>query len=70
VSAATERDDEARDDAPRSSLCPRCAHVQIVVSGKGSTFYLCRRSRTDPLYPKYPAQPVAFCPGYEKLVSP
>jgi hypothetical protein len=30
-----------------------------------SRFLLCRLSLTHPAYPKYPAQPVVRCDGYE-----
>ena len=48
---------------PRS-LCPRCAHVKVVVSGKGSVFFLCLLAAEDPRYPKYPPQPVVSCAGF------
>ncbi|WP_254507117.1 hypothetical protein [Anatilimnocola floriformis] len=46
------------------SLCHNCCHCQLVVSGRGSTFYLCRLSQTESQYPKYPPQPVIRCAGY------
>jgi hypothetical protein len=46
-------------------LCGRCEHARRIVSGKGSTFWLCRRSETDPAYPRYPALPVVRCAGFE-----
>lgn len=55
-----------RAPSPGASLCPACRHVHLVTSARGSTFYLCTRSRTDPRYPKYPPQPVRACPGYER----
>jgi hypothetical protein len=30
-----------------------------------SRFFLCELSSTDPVYPKYPRQPVLDCAGYE-----
>jgi hypothetical protein len=36
------------------------------VSGKGSTFHLCERSKTDGRYPKYPPLPVLACRGWER----
>jgi hypothetical protein len=47
------------------SLCLSCAWKRDVVSGRGSRFLLCRRSATDPRFPKYPMQPVPRCPGFE-----
>jgi hypothetical protein len=47
------------------SLCETCAWVREVVTPKGSRFLLCRRSQTDPAFPKYPPQPVRQCQGYQ-----
>jgi hypothetical protein len=51
---------------PPAGLCDACAHQQIVRTGRGSEFSLCRRSKTEPEYPKYPRVPVLECRGYEK----
>jgi hypothetical protein len=48
-----------------AGLCDACVHQQVVRNTRGSVFSLCRRSRTDPAYPKYPRVPVRACPGYE-----
>ncbi len=56
---------QARAWPPRS-LCPDCAHVKVVSSEKGSTFFLCLRARTDPRFTKYPPQPVVVCSGFER----
>jgi GNAT superfamily N-acetyltransferase len=37
-----------------------------VDSARGSRFYLCGRSHTDPRFPKYPRLPVRDCAGYER----
>ncbi|MGA3044523.1 MAG: hypothetical protein ABSF54_27435 [Bryobacteraceae bacterium] len=50
-------------------LCATCAHVEIVRSDRGSVFYLCKLSASDPRFPKYPRLPVLSCIGYEKTVS-
>jgi hypothetical protein len=34
------------------------------VSGRGSTFWLCGLSATDPRFAKYPRLPVARCAGF------
>ena len=52
-------------EEPNPGLCARCQHLRRGHSQRGSTFYLCRRSATDPRYPKYPPLPVLDCPGYE-----
>ena len=48
-----------------AGLCETCHHVRRVVSGKGSTFIMCERSKTDARFRKYPPLPVMRCPGYE-----
>jgi hypothetical protein len=53
----------------RAGLCARCAHVQIVRTPRGSAFFLCRLSATDPRFPKYPALPVVTCAGYRPAAS-
>jgi len=55
---------------PREGLCPGCANVQIITSDRGSRFYLCRLSATDPRFAKYPVQPVLACRGFQPAVSP
>ena len=46
-------------------LCVTCAHRREVPTKRGSVFYLCQRSKSDPAYPRYPRLPVLSCPGYE-----
>ena len=48
-----------------AGLCAGCRHVQLVQSARGSTFYLCRLSFTDPRFPRYPPIPVLACGGFE-----
>jgi hypothetical protein len=50
---------------PPAGLCETCAHQQVVRNTRGSSFSLCRRSREDPAYPRYPRLPVLACPGHE-----
>jgi hypothetical protein len=40
-----------------------------VRTGRGSEFSLCKRSKTEPAYPKYPRVPVLVCRGYEKRAT-
>ena len=54
-----------RAQVPGSGLCPRCAHVRLITSQRGSNFLHCLRSRDDARYPKYPPQPVVVCKGFE-----
>ena len=51
-------------------LCASCVHARRIRSGKGSVFWLCRRSEKEPQYPRYPALPVLACPGYEVTNDP
>jgi len=57
--AATKLDDE------KAGLCRACLFVRLVQTGRGSTFYLCRRSESDPRFARYPGLPVIHCPGFE-----
>jgi hypothetical protein len=50
---------------PSAGLCDSCKHQQLVPNTRGSIFSLCRRSRTELAYRRYPAIPVAACPGHE-----
>lgn len=45
-------------------LCRTCRHARTVETER-STFLLCRRSESDPTYPKYPYVPILACEGYE-----
>lgn len=45
-------------------LCKRCTHVQVIISARGSRFYLCQLSLTDPAFPRYPRIPVLECSGF------
>lgn len=49
----------------RVGLCFSCQHMRLVRTDRGSVFYQCQRSVTDPRYPKYPSLPVRQCAGYE-----
>ena len=54
--------------APGSSagLCDRCVNMQRVTTARGSRFYLCRLSFTDPRFARYPPIPVLSCPGFAR----
>ena len=51
----------------RVGLCMDCQHMRPIRSDRGSTFFLCGRSATEPDFPKYPRLPVLQCLGYEKM---
>lgn len=50
--------------APDPGLCRACRHSRLIRSGRGSTFWLCELSRTDPAFPRYPPLPVVSCGGF------
>jgi len=47
-------------------LCANCAYARRVESARGSVFYLCELSDSNPQFPKYPRLPVLECFGYAK----
>lgn len=47
-------------------LCPDCRFVRAIQSARGSTFWLCELSKSEPAYPRYPAQPRVHCAGFER----
>jgi len=49
----------------RFGLCDSCVHQRIVRNTRGSVFSLCRRSRDEPEFPRYPRVPVLECRGHE-----
>lgn len=57
-------------ETKRVGLCLSCQHVRLVRTDRGSIFYQCQRSATDPSYPKYPRLPVLQCRGYELEEAP
>jgi hypothetical protein len=60
------KDCEPVDARAAVGLCASCAHSRQIESERGSIFWLCRLSDTDPRFPKYPRLPVLSCPGYRK----
>jgi hypothetical protein len=52
--------------SPPAGLCAICQYVRVIESAKGSTFFMCNRSKTDARFPKYPPMPVLRCGGFEK----
>ncbi|HEV2423448.1 MAG TPA: hypothetical protein VGZ29_01330 [Terriglobia bacterium] len=48
-----------------AGLCAACRHVRLVRSDRGSVFYQCRLSFTDPRFVPYPRLPVLRCAGFE-----
>jgi hypothetical protein len=48
------------------NLCEHCRWMREIVTPKGSRFVLCKLSKADPAFPKYPPQPVIRCGGYRE----
>ena len=49
----------------RSGLCATCVHLDVKRSQRGSIFFYCKRSETDPRFVRYPPIPVVACAGHE-----
>ena len=56
-----------RERLTRVGLCSLCVHARAIRSARDSEFWLCKRSQTDPRFPKYPALPRRACEGFEQL---
>lgn len=50
-------------------LCGLCSHHALVRGDRESNFHLCRKSKTDASFPKYPRLPVTQCAGFEPIAS-
>lgn len=55
---------------PGVGLCPRCRHVKLIHSDRGSDFYQCLRAAVDPTYARYPVLPKLECRGFEEKERP
>ena len=62
--------DDPVDRSQDVGLCARCRHADVVVSSRGSRFYLCRLSATNPRFARYPRLPMLTCPGYRSKAEP
>lgn len=49
-----------------AGLCGLCRHARRVESARGSVFLLCRLSRSDERFARYPRLPVWSCPGFRE----
>jgi hypothetical protein len=56
-------------DQTPAGLCPSCMHMFRVETPRGSVFIMCKLSKTDPSFAKYPSVPVLECPGYSPEVG-
>jgi hypothetical protein len=64
MGSASSQPDELRAHA---GLCAQCRCSRRIESERGSVFFMCERSRTDPAFPKYPRLPVQQCAGYTPM---
>lgn len=60
--------DEPHPPVPdhRAGLCSVCRHHRLTGNRRGSRFYLCELSTTDPRFSRYPPLPVLRCEGFER----
>jgi hypothetical protein len=65
VPVTDDRSEIDRDQRARVGLCFTCRHASRIANPRGSIFYLCERSRTDPGFARYPRLPVIACAGWE-----
>ncbi len=54
-----------QEEQAKVGLCADCRHARRVESDRGSVFWRCELSVSDPSFPKYPRLPVRECRGYE-----
>jgi hypothetical protein len=47
-------------------LCVTCRHGHCIDTDRGTTYWRCRRSESDPRFPRYPALPVGACTGWDE----
>ncbi|HEY5377468.1 MAG TPA: hypothetical protein VIK01_27500 [Polyangiaceae bacterium] len=50
----------------RVGLCATCSHARVIQTTKGSEFWLCEKSKTDPRFTKYPPLPIRACLGFAR----
>lgn len=60
------KEESRENEGLRVGLCSDCRHMKRIESERGSTFYLCQRSISEPEFAKYPRLPVLECRGYER----
>jgi hypothetical protein len=65
-SADVKAAEDPKDERQRVGLCFDCLHSQRIQSARGSMFYRCKLSDTDPSFPRYPRLPVLHCAGYSR----
>jgi hypothetical protein len=45
-------------------LCHDCLYHSVVRNNRNIYFHLCKKSKSDPSFPKYPRLPVRECIGF------
>jgi hypothetical protein len=60
---------EREAERMRAGLCAACVHARRIESDRGSVFYMCGLSESDPGYPKYPRLPVIQCRGFSETTQ-
>jgi hypothetical protein len=63
-------DQTEQEERAKVGLCADCRHARRVKSDRGSVFWRCELSVSDPSFPKYPRLPVRECRGYEAAGTP
>ena len=56
-----------KSESESIGLCAHCRHSRRIQSDRGSVFFLCKLSESDPSFPKYPRLPVLSCRGYSPV---
>jgi hypothetical protein len=54
-------------DASQLGLCLNCQYGRRIEAKETTVYFLCERSLTDPIFPKYPRLPVLRCSGYDQI---
>jgi hypothetical protein len=62
---AVESAEQTSKNESRVGLCTNCVHARCIESARGSQFFLCQLSLSDPHFAKYPRLPVLSCQGYK-----
>lgn len=54
----------ARDADPAVGLCSLCVHARVQHNARGSAFWRCAASESDPRLSRYPPVPVNRCQAF------
>lgn len=69
MNVGKQREHNERDNrAAQIGLCSHCRYMRQIKSDRGSIFFMCQLSATDPSFPKYPRLPVTRCAGYSPSI--